>query len=252
MGKVLNNLLRFFFPPAYHSSASRTVRFAFPAVAFLSVLFVAAVSVSQQSEVELVVSDSTVREGVPFSVDVYVSAQVPVNAIDIEVAAKESVRVTGIDTGESVITLWTHEPYVEEQTVFLRGGTFRRGFVGRHLVATINAVSDSSGIAEFKVTSAVLLAGDGSGESVPVDKTDAMTLYVENSDGTFATSPVGVGGAVVTIVITDIDGDGEVSLADVSRFMVAWSSKSSIYDFDSDGRMTFRDFGIMLSDVFFK
>ncbi len=253
MKRLVHKLLRALVPPAYRGQSSRTVRYAFPAVAFLTVfLSVAAVTVSQKSTIELIVSDATVSAGRTFSVDVYVTAEVPVNAVDIEVAVPSSVKVTGIDTGESVITLWTNEPYVEKGVVYLRGGTFRRGFSGRHLIATINGVSESPGVVTVKVQKTILLAGDGTGATVPYVAGEAATLYVINTDGSYDSSGVGTDAATATIVITDIDGDGDVSLADVSRFMVAWTSRSFIYDFDNDGKMTFRDFGIILSDTFFK
>ncbi len=238
----------------YRRRRNLTVRYAFPMMALLATLLGAgAVSTSQQSSIRLEAVPSTVPAGDSFSVNVYVSAHVPVNAVDIDVAIPSNARVTGIDTGESVITLWTQDPYLEGNTVVLRGGTFRKGFIGEHLIATINAEALSSGIGEFVVRDVTLLAGDGSGSSVSVGDQEGARLYIANADGTFADSQtVATDGAVAVIVVTDIDGDGDVSLTDVSRFMVAWTSQSLVYDFDNDGRMTFRDFGIILSDTFFK
>jgi hypothetical protein len=78
---------------------------------------------------------------------------------------------------------------------------------------------------------------------------------VANEDGSFTTSTkndAGIVGTVTVRIVTDIDGDGSVSLADLSRFMTAWASKTEVYDFSGDGRMTFRDFAIILADSFFK
>ncbi len=239
----------------YQQTDNRTVRYAFPMLAiFAALLGASAVTTSQQSAVRLEAIPGSVAAGEAFSVNVYVSAHVPVNAVDINVLVPSNVTVTGIDKGQSVITLWTTEPHVERNKVVLRGGTFRKGFIGEHLIATINAEAKSSGLAQFSVTDVLLLAGDGSGTKVShVPDLDGAKLYVANADGTFSTSEsVGVSGAVAVVVITDIDGDGEVSLADISRFMSAWNSKTLVYDFNSDGRMTFRDFGIILSDAFFK
>lgn len=232
-----------------------TVRYAFPMVALLAAVFgLGAVSTSQESSIRLASSAATVKDGQPFSVSVYVSAHVPVNAVDIEVKIPPNVEVMGIDRGESVITLWTVEPRVEGDKVLLRGGTFRKGFVGEHLIATINAEARDSGLAEFRVTDALLLAGDGAGTTVSFDENiTGAKLYVANADGTFAEGvPVSTEGAIATVVITDIDGDGRVSLGDVSRFMIGWSSQSVLYDFNNDQRMNFKDFSIILSDVFFQ
>jgi hypothetical protein len=221
---------------------------------FAALLGAGAVSTSKQSFVRLEAVPTAAQVGRPFSVNVYVSAHVPINAVDIKVVVPRNVKIMGIDTGESVITLWTKDPYVEGSNVVLSGGTFRKGFIGEHLIATINAEAVSSGLGEFTVRDVTLLAGDGSGTKVSVDKAGTgAKLYIANADGTFAApEAVGTEGASAVVVVTDIDGDGDVSLTDVSRFMVAWSSRGSVYDFDNDGRMTFRDFGIILSDVFFK
>ncbi len=244
-----------FFFGHMRSKRSSTVRYAFPMVALLAAMLgLGAVSTSQQSSIRLESNVATVRDGQPFSVSVYVSAHVAINAVDIEVKVPPNVEVMGIDRGESVITLWTTDPRVEGNTVILRGGTFRKGFIGEHLIATINAEARDSGLAEFTVTDALLLAGDGEGSSVSFDESaEGARLYIANADGSFAEGgPVGTEGAIATIVITDIDGDGQVSLGDVSRFMVAWSSRTVLYDFNNDNRMNFKDFSIILSDVFFQ
>lgn len=217
-----------------------------------AIVSVGAVGTSQQSSVRLAADASTVAAGKPVSVSVYVSAHTPVNALAIEVEVPPQVRVMGIDTGESVITLWTQQPYVERNRVILRGGTYRKGFVGEHLIATINAEALTSGVAEFRVRNVQLLAGDGTGSAVALkDSVEGATLYISRADGTFAEGvPVAIDGAIAFVVVTDIDGDGDVSLTDVSRFMAAWAAKEERYDFDGDGRTTFRDFGIILYDVF--
>lgn len=240
----------------YRQPRSRTVRYAFPMLALLTaILGASALSTSQQSTVRLQASETSIEAGKSFSVDVFVSAHVPVNAVEIEVKIPPNVKVSGIDRGTSVITLWTEDPYVENSTVYLSGGTFRKGFLGEHLIATINAETTSSGIAEFLVQDVVLLAGDGSGTTVKLtDGYDGAKLYVAREDGTFADGEsVGIDAASATIyVVTDIDGDGRVTLTDISSFMAAWSNRAIVYDFNGDGRMTFRDFGIILSDYFFQ
>ena len=249
--KVIQN----FFAP-YRPNKSRTVRFAFPLLFAVSALLGAAVIDSEnQSYIHIEISDSTVKEGEVFSIDVYVSAHTPINAVDLAVDfPKDQVEVTGIDVGQSVITIWTVEPYVEDNTVILKGGTFRKGFKGDHLIATVKARAKTSGLATFEVSEILLLAGDGSGSEVEVSSSGEETtqLYIANEDGTFSTGGVGAAGQVSVRIITDIDGDGSVTLGDVSRFMVAWSSKTTIFDFNGDSRMTFRDFGILLADVFNK
>jgi hypothetical protein len=252
----MKRLIAFLFPYARNKSA--TVRYAFPIIFTLIALFgAAAVSTSGKSYIHLESNASSVHAGENFKIGVYVNAAVPVNAIDIAVQfPKEQIQITGIDTGASVITLWTQDPYVEDDKVILRGGTFRKGFRGDHLIATINAKATETGLAQFSVGDVTLLAGDGSGSSVTVAKdTTAKNLYVvEGGTDTQTTgeSPVGLQGTAAVVIVTDIDGDGAVTLADVGRFMTAWGGGGVVYDFNGDGVMTFRDFGIILADSFFR
>lgn len=256
--KLIKDLLKKFFTFG-STSKSRTVRLAFPLM-FVTATLLSAQAILSDTDTYIIVEPSTnsLRAGKAFYLDVYVHTEAEINAVDLELEfPSDRMKVTGIDTGESVITLWTDEPYIEGNTVYMRGGTFRRGFQGEHLIATINAEALESGIAEVTVTDYMLLAGDGSGTKIEVDETDesSATIYIANQDGSLPPSALGVSSleARVSIqIITDIDGDGDVSLADVSRFMAAWRDKNVIFDFNGDGRMTFRDFGIILSDSFFK
>ncbi|MFT7506918.1 MAG: hypothetical protein ACI92I_000054 [Acidimicrobiales bacterium] len=250
--KILNNI----FAP-YRPNKSRTVRFAFPLL-FVVAAFLGAsvIDSTSQTNIRIESSASSVREGEIFKINVFVSAHVPVNAIDIALAFPDvQVEVLGIDTGQSVITLWTEQPYVQDNTVVLRGGTFRKGFLGDHLIATVRAKANTSGLATFEIADSRLIAGDGSGLEVAVTDSgeESTQLYVANEDGKYDPSNgSSVEGSVTVRIVTDINGDGKVSLADLSRFMAAWTSKTEVYDFTGDGRMTFRDFAVILSDSFFK
>lgn len=255
--KLVNKIL-YFFCSTCRPNQSSTVRYAFPLIFTIAAFLGASAVVStNKSYIHLESSSTQVKAGDTFHVDVYVNATVPVNAVDISVEfPKEQIVVTGINTGESVITLWAKDPYVQGNKVIMQGGTFRKGFSGDHLIATINAKATQSGIAQFSANDVVLLAGDGSGSQVAVTKTgkDATSLYIAKEDGTFSkpTDAVGIKGSANVMIVTDIDGDGKVTLSDISSFMAAWSSKSTLYDFNHDGVMSFRDFGIILADSFLR
>jgi hypothetical protein len=249
-----------FFSFGCTQSKSTTVRYAFPMIfTFVALLGASAIVSNNKSFIRLESSVNSVRAGETFFIDVFVTAHVPVNAVDITLEfPKNQIQVTGIDKGESVITLWTKEPKVEGNKVVLSGGTFRRGFIGDHKIATVNAKAIETGLAKFSVDDVLLLAGDGSGSKVTVSKTekDSATLYITKEDGTREvssdTDAIAVKGSTSVVIITDIDGDGQVTLGDVSRFMGAWRSRSVVYDFNGDGHMTFRDFGIILADSFLR
>ena len=230
----------------------RTVRYAFSIPVLVIALMGAAVFTSQtESYVRMSPSKTTVNAGDRFKIDVYAFAHKPVNAVNISLAfPPNKVEVLGVDIGQSVITIWTQDPYVEGNKVIMRGGTYKRGFKGEHLIATVNVRAKQAGLAQFSAKDVKLLAGDGSGDPVTVGKSgeESVNLFVldEYTDLDTLTAELGIE------IVTDIDGDGDVSLRDVSVFMAAWADRSRIFDFNGDGRMTFRDFSIILADTFLR
>ena len=247
--KYLRQLCAVLFPTLQLRN-SRTVRYAFSFLfLFATVLGMAAVATKSASSVRLVSTATSVEEGSAFSVDVFVYASVPVNAVDIILSfPADQVEVLGIDKGESVITLWPEDPHVEGSNVILRGGTYKKGFVGEHKIATIKVKAKAAGEAKFLTSAVRLLAGDGKGSDVGVDNSTAMvqTAIVHPGEAPAVT----VAGKVAVIVATDVDGDGRVSLTDISAFMASWAIQGATYDFNNDGVMSLSDFSILLSDYF--
>lgn len=229
---------------------SSTVRYAFSFLfVFAALASLAAVSSTKGSYIKIVPSTTNVEVGMQFTLTVYVYADAPINAIDISVLYPEAgIEVLGIDKGDSVITLWTEEPYVKNGSVFLQGGTYKRGFVGEHKIATINVKAKVAGSAQFVTGDVSLLAGDGKGTAIKADTSRAkITTNVYEAgtkpEGSFA-------GSASVVVVTDVDGDGMVTLRDISSFMANWASKTQKFDFNNDGAMTFKDFSIILADFF--
>ena len=248
--KFLTSLFVFLFPTATLRN-SRTVHYAFSFLfLFAAIVGMAAVATHDMSTIRIVSSEQSVERGKVFSIDVLVNANTPVNAVTITLRfPHDQVEVLGIDRGESVLTLWTGDPKVENGTVFLEGGTYKKGFIGEHKIATINLRALKSGKATFATGEIKLLAGDGKGTVVPTNTAAGTLSTAIFEPGTNPTSLVATGAVVV---VTDLDGDGTVSLRDISSFMASWSGGGAVYDFNSDGKMTFRDFSIILSDFFTK
>jgi hypothetical protein len=230
-----------------------TVRtmFSFSILGVLLMLGASVITGTEASYIKLVADKSTVVAGDSLSFDVYAYAHVPVNAVDITVRFEaDSVEVTGVDRGQSVLTIWTEDPIIEKDKVILRGGTFRKGFIGEHKIATVNVKAKRSGESKFFASNVLLLAGDGQGTPVKVvesnDSSVGVYIYDENS------TPESIGIDVAVSIVTDVDGDGAVNLKDVSAFMGAWTNQSKIFDFNGDGKMSFKDFSIILADAVFK
>jgi hypothetical protein len=205
----------------------------------------------ESSYIRLAIDKQAVRENEQFAVDVFAYAHVPVNAVDITLEFNgDRVSVLGVDRGQSVLTIWTEEPIINNNSVTLRGGTFRRGFLGEHLIATINVEATQIGNSQFTASDVLLLAGDG--EGTPVSTTDSSgstaSLYVYDESASLEDIRVDV----AVNLVADLDGDGQITLRDISVFMTDWASRERLHDFNGDGRMSFRDFSIILADFFFQ
>ncbi len=242
-------LSRILYPTYYRSRERRTVKYAFPLMA-VTALFtgLAAVVTQNASYITIETQPATIEEGNTFMIEVKAYAHTPVNAVDITLTYPESqMKIEGIDKGTSVITLWAQEPYAEKGKVYLRGGVFQKGFLGEHTIARIRARATQSGLAYVDVDSVSLIAGDGTGNEVKIEKvSESKTkITVINTEGSLKSS-------VSVAIVTDLDGNGDVDLSDISAFMSAWLTRAKVYDFNSDGRMTIRDFSILLADSFFK
>jgi len=236
----------------YRASRDRatTVRYMFPAVLGAAALLGAlSISSTNNSFVLLETDVQAVESGELFEVQVVTSAHTPVNAVDITVQfPKDKLEVFSVDRGQSVLTIWTENPIVTASTVRMSGGTFRRGFIGKHEIATINFRALKTGQYKVKIEDATLVAGDGTGTEVPVTTQSAESIALFNFDED--TSPEEIKVAIASKMVTDLNNDGRVTLQDISAFMGAWSNRTQMFDFDRDGRMTFRDFSIILADYF--
>ena len=249
--KVLLYIIKKIIPSAFVKQTV-TVRFAFPLL-FLTVgyLGIANIVSTSPSAISLELTTSVVGKGSDFQINVYASAKVPVNAIDIAISyPADTIEVLGVDKGQSVVTLWTEEPKAENGLITLTGGTYRKGFIGKHLVATVNARALKDGKANFFVKKAELLAGDGKASLVATDLVSgrADISVTTNTTGGVANDQVsGDVKQIAVYVVTDINGDGKVSMSDITTFMSHWFSKDTLYDFNNDGKMSINDFSILLS-----
>lgn len=233
-----------------YKSANTTVRYMFPFIMGAFALLFTTVISADKSYIKLIPSKDLVMQGEDFSIDVFVNAHVPVNAINVNVGfSSDMVDIKNINTGNSVLTIWTHEPKVENEIIKFSGGTFKRGFVGEHLIGTINAKAKYNGSTEFFIEDVELLAGDGKGTSVIVDRNNVgskTSFYIYDQDE----DPTKISAQVSININADIDGDGSVTINDVKAFLGSWQNKNTTYDFNDDGKMNFVDFSIILTKSF--
>lgn len=246
MKRIIAYLQRLIWPQA----ENKTVSYMFPLfLGIAALLGASAISPGDKSYLRLQPSQDLVMKGDSFYIDVYAYAHVPVNAVNVEIEfAPDKVSVDSIDKGKSVLTIWAKEPTIDKGKISFSGGTYQRGFIGEHVIATIKATAKFTGQTEFSVNNVALLAGDGQGTSVALknkaDFTKSFYIYDESD------SPETISGKVAVSINADIDGDGKVSLRDISVFMTSWHNKDKVYDFNMDGKMNFVDFSIILAKSF--
>ena len=138
-----------------------TVQYMFPLFIGIAAILGASLITSEQSYIKLVPSKTSVMNGETFTVEIYASAHVPVNALDLKISfPSNTVEVLTVDKGQSVLSIWTQEPKITNNNILISGGTFRKGFVGEHLVATIKAKAKFTGLTEFIVEDAKMLEGN--------------------------------------------------------------------------------------------
>lgn len=249
--KSFFTFLKSFFLPQ-RQRTNLTVRYMFPLFLSLAAVFGASVITSSDtSYVKLSPSKTVVMNDERFFIEVYAYAHIPVNALDIEIQFDpNSLEILSVDKAQSVLTIWSEEPKIENNIISFGGGTYRRGFIGEHLLATIKVRAKTSGKTEFLIKDAEFLAGDGKGSPVlvkqnPSDAKKSFIIYDQGEDPTKISTDFGVG------LSADIDGDGRVTLKDISSFMSAWYDGGMKYDFNGDSKMNFVDFSIILAKSVF-
>jgi len=231
-------------------TGTTTVKYMFPALLGAATLMGAlSLSATQSSFITLETQTQAVEVGTLFEVQVLASAHTPVNAVDITLNfPQDKLEVFSVDRGQSVLTIWTEDPMVTDTTVTLSGGTFRKGFIGKHELLTVNFRALESGQYRVRVAEATMIAGDGAGTDVPVRQQSGAILSLFAFDESTSDEEIRV--AISSGIATDLNNDGAITLQDISAFMGAWSNQSQIFDFNQDGKMTFRDFSILLADFF--
>ena len=164
MTNFINWLRKSFTVVPFKKGTTVKTMFSFSLLGALIFLGANAITSQNVSYIKIIGDKSMIKAGDQFSLHVYAYAHVPVNAVDISLTFKESaVEVIGVDKGQSVLTIWTQEPTAENGKVILRGGTFKKGFLGEHKIATVELKAKQSGESKFFADNVQLLAGDGKG-----------------------------------------------------------------------------------------
>jgi len=187
-------------------------------------------------------------------IDVNVTTKIPLNAVGATIAYPADILdVIGISKKKSFLDLWTEDTIIRNESgeVIFSGGTLREGgLIGTGTIFTFTVRAKKTGEATVELRNTQALAGDGKGTAI---QHVARTVKFIIPESTIAALPAESGDSTASIrttygVIGDVDGDGTVSISDMSTLLVhILMPYDSKYDLNTDGAVTISDLSIVLS-----
>ena len=192
--------------------------------------------------------------GEDFSVHIIVTSDIPVNAFKGLVSFNEDIlSISNLDYNTSFADLWAKEPWYAEGrgTVSFIGGTTRSGgFTGTDALLTITFTPKAPGNAEITLKNTEILQHDGRGTTAQLTKNIDDIFLVSSTTAEKIIKNTDEKKTSVTIVETlpspDLDGDGQVTIKDISLFFLHISQSNQRADFNNDGKVNTADLRILL------
>jgi len=188
-----------------------------------------------------------------FVVNVLVEANTPVNVFQGDLTFDpEYLTVDSIDYNNSVADLWTTEPWYSNGagTINFAGGTTQLGgFIGEDSLMQIAFRTKKVGNSRVRFTDVKILQHDGMGsDAIIAESFDAVFAVIDSSNAVITDKS---GNKAKLYVLpnttpTDLNGDGEQTLADLSIFMGDLAGGNLRSDFNRDGKTTLADLSILL------
>lgn len=210
------------------------------------------------AEMYLAPASKTVPLGEMFTVDVMVRSTEPTNVFAGELLFDtDTLGVSSISYNTSIADLWAERPWYSSGagTVNFAGGTTRPGgFVGNDSLLRITFETVGSGESELVIQDPHILRHDGEGTEVTLPTPIDSVFTIEDDGGgtssfenivseESARSPVKI---IEEPPTTDLNGDGEQSIADISIFMLNIAGNDPRFDFNGDGKVNTKDLSILL------
>lgn len=192
--------------------------------------------------------------GDTFTIALIVEANVPVNVFKgLVTFDAEKLEVASIDYNTSIADLWAEEPWYSngDGTLNFTGGTTRAGgFIGEGSLILITFHTKATGDAHIALQDMRILQHDGLGSDVtvakPLDTIFAIESETLKQETVFENEVKGpVVSVVPTIPDTDLNDDGETTIADVSIFMADLATKNLRSDFNQDAKVDLKDLSIL-------
>lgn len=190
-----------------------------------------------------------------FTATLFVSAHEPVNVFKgILEYDPMKLRIVAIDYNTSIADLWAELPWYSngDGTLTFIGGTTRPGgFTGNEQLITITFETRAAGKTSLHMRDVRILRHDGFGTdaliSQPIDA--IFTIAPQTLKSETVTQKDLVTGPRLTVrapaETTDLNGDGEKTLADTSIFMIHLAKQNLRSDFNHDGVVNLVDLSIL-------
>ena len=173
---------------------------------------------------------------------------VPVNVFAGDISFNTNVlQVQSIVYNTSIADLWAVKPWYENGagTLTFGGGTTQHeGFVGNGPLITITFKTGGAGDSALHLKNVHILKHDGLGSDAAVkDPIDSILTVLPQAVPERTTAHIAV---VKEVPSADLNGDGVVSVRDVSIFMLHLLGNDPRFDFNLDGTVDTDDLRILL------
>lgn len=187
-------------------------------------------------------------------IDVDIDTRVPINSLGASITyPKDSLEVLGFSKERSFLDLWTEDTTLKEESGELdfSGGTTRPGGItGTSTALTITVRAKKAGAATISFGNVQLFAADGKGTAVETG-TRSLTFHIAD---VATTSGSGGGSSAPVPAPTppnpDLNGDGKVTVLDVSKLMVQMVLPyNPRYDLNLDGKVGLSDLSVLFSQL---
>ncbi len=172
----------------------------------------------------------TVTMHKPFTVALYAQSDNPFNVVSGTVTVPKSFRVVSLSDAHAGVPLWQQAPTgPDSDGNIIFSGAIPNGTTGKILILELTLDPEEGGM--LTIPNAVMLANDGQGTDMSVDRTP---LFIE--------------------VLTehqsrvDLNGDGVINLNDLSQLLSHWGERGkSSADLNGDGVVGLPDLSVFLS-----
>lgn len=191
--------------------------------------------------------------GETFTVKIETTSDIPVNAFKGRISFnEETLAVASIDYNTSLADLWAQAPWYQSGAgiiEFAGGSTIPGGFTGTDTLLTVTFTALQAGSGNLVLNNTQILMHDGQGtEAVLTDYID--TLFTISAESPEIVAHKTVSGAEVVILSSpptpDLNNDGDVTITDVSLFLLLLPTGNPTGDFNGDGKVGTADLSILL------